>query len=243
MSAIKQFLAKGIERLNYEGDLQGFTVDVPLGDEEPKEATQQQPENDDDAEEKLNELIAQTNEDKAKKQREASEWRRKGDAFVNGASKLWIFAQSQMGHGTAHPNWGGDRKLLSPGASRERQELVKIFQQYGGKTAALAWYVFAGGVPDLDENTGRPKFTLVAPHRQFASQDKRPSQFAKYFNAILQDKFFKDFATKTWEATEPALRSYFPDTIDQEPRDLMDGQVRAGVEFGQRQDAFSEAIG
>ncbi len=236
MQAIKQFVGLGISRLESEEPVQGFRYDVPVGEVEPAEAEVTQAVGqgvDSQTEEKLNEMIAVENKGKAQKQRDAAAWRNKGDDFINGCSSIWTWAQGQMGNGRAAPSWGGDRKMLAPSCSRERQELVKLFQAYGGRTTALAWYVFAGGTPEIDDKTMRPKFTITAPHRQYASMDKRPSQFAKYFNAILADSFFKRFATKEWNTVEPALRSYFGPILDQKPRDAVDDEARAGVKYGE----------
>jgi hypothetical protein len=214
LAAIKHFINLGLDdRLkSSDEDLQGFNDTCLYGDSNEEQISTG------DVSQKLNELVELESTSKARKIKEQMKWREYDAGFVSACANIWVFGQSKMGHGTARPNWDGETKDLAPSAQRERRELTKTFRQYGGKIAALSWYIFSCGVPKLDKN-GKPIFDLNAPHRQFATIDKRPATFTKYFNAILKDSFFQKFARKDWETVGAALREYFGDLIDIGPED------------------------
>lgn len=227
--AVKHFVAIGISRLDYDEPVQGFKVDCPVGDIEPEQ--QEQPDRE-QTENQINELIEREKAAHARKLKEQEEWRRDGDRFVEACATIWTRAQAKSGNGSARPNWSGDKRHMPPAASKERLELIKVFQQYGGRVGALTWYIFACGLPAIDENTGKRVYNPRIPHRQFITTDKRPSHYAKYFNAILQDRYFLQFAKKEWAETEPQLREYYQDVLDKQPRDGAKDTDKIGFTFG-----------
>jgi len=212
--ASKYFTAVGLKRLTGDGELS------------------------DDESSAFNNLAQRAATEKSQKLRETTEWRDNDKHFVAGAAKCWQHIQAYRGYGSQMPNWFGDN--LAPSAMQERRELTKLFQQYGGRVTALAWRVFVGGIPDMDEKTGRTKFDIHNPHIQFASVDKKPSQFAKHFNAILSDKNFMELATIDWPKTEPVLRGYFAGMMDVGPRSGADDSDLIGFYMGQKTPTISE---
>jgi hypothetical protein len=236
IQAAKHFAHIGITRLELEDDVQGFKIDTPIGDSEPEEL-RDKPEQ---TAEKLNELIAIDEKAKAKKLKEQEEWRKACDEFVKVSARIWSHSQSQRGHGSADPIWSGNPNVLAPAARKERLELTKVFQQWGGKIAATAWYVYTCTSPEIDENTLKRKFNLERPHIQFATVDKRPSTFAKYFNAILSDGGFISTTKQNWGEIEPQLRRLYGANLD---RKAMDGKTeveKIGYAFGDTSPTLKE---
>jgi len=226
-AAVKQFIATGIRRLEYADEkIQGFTSDVLFGQVETGDWTGEQ------AELKLEDVIKKEDFEKAERIKQNSEWRKMDAIFVQGAADLWVYGQVACGYGKSRPNWEGDVSSLSTTMKRERRELTQAFQQYGCRITALAWYIFTGGKAAVNPETGRPEFTIVSPHRQFASIDKKPSTFVKHFNAILKDSLFIELATSKWTTIEPMLVSYFSNIFGQGPRDG-DEYSKTGIIIGQ----------
>lgn len=209
---IQHYVKMGLGRLDQETDVQGFRTDCAYGYPEPESQGGAL-----EAGEGLIRMIAGADEEKARKDAENSLWRERDGSFVSGAANIWVFAQSQFGNGQSRPNWEGELTQLSPGARKERMELTKTFQRFGGRASALAWFVFVGGIADLDER-GNPRFSLIDPHRQYVTIDKKPSQFAKHFNSILKDKIFIEIATKQWGSYNSELSRYFGEAILFPPR-------------------------
>ena len=236
LAAVKHFIGLGLARMECEEEIQGFEVDTEFGKEEPQPDFSTPTRT---TAEKLDELIASEDQEKANKIKEARLWRERDAAFISSSARIWVFGQAGSGRGTAKPHWEGEISSLAPTARRERLELTKIFQQYGGRIAALSWYVFACGVPALDAK-GNPIFCADIPHRQYASIDKKPSTFAKHFNAILKDPFFIDFAKKGWLKTEAALRDYYETSLDVRPKTGATDYQLVGFEFGEKTIALSE---
>jgi len=224
-AVVRHYVKLGRKRLDYEDDVQGFHVDCAYGSKEPKEGVEGVK-----AEQNLLNIIAREDNQKAEKEADNALWRQRDEMFVLGCSNLWVHAQSQFGYGQSLPNWLGQIGELSPAAKKERSELTKSYQKYGGRVAALAWYVFAGGVADLADN-GQPRFTVIDPHRQFASIDKKPSQFGKHFNAILKDELFLDYAKRKWPKIHDGLFKYFGAALAYPPRYENEYAI-IGFEFG-----------
>jgi hypothetical protein len=212
--AAKYFATVGMKRLTGLGDL---TDDERSG---------------------FDDLAKRVGAEKSRKQRDTAQWREHDDHFVAGAAHVWQFLQSYRGFGQQMPNWFGDN--LAPSAARERRELTKLFQQYGGRVTAMAWWVFVGGQPAIDEKTGRPKFDIANPHVQFATVDKKPSQFAKHFNAFLSDKTFVEMATTSWQKSEPILQKWFGNVMDVGPRSGADDSDLVGFYIGQTSPTIGE---
>jgi hypothetical protein len=223
-TAVNHFVSLGISRLEYEKDLQGFDTDCEYGKEEsgPKKDFKE-------TTEKLNNLVRLENKVEANKREERFYWKVKSDDFVKCSSKVWSTIMAKNGFGSSKPNWDGDN--ISPAATKERRELVKTFQQYGGRITALAWWIFVGGSPIIDDNK-RPKYLPQIPHRQFVSSDKKPSQFAKHFNAILQDKYFIDASKGNWKDTSKFLESWYGEILHIGSRDMETTYDKLGYSFG-----------
>jgi hypothetical protein len=203
----------GFMRLDIEDKcVQGFYTHCEYGYKEPEtsEAGMLQ------WKDKLFEIIENVDSKKAEKQKDNLMWMDISNEFVAGCAKLWTKGQGQMGYGYNDPVWGGEISLLSPTAKRERSELVKLFQSYGGLTTAIAWFIFVCGVPEKDD-MGKLIFDLTAPHRQFVTIDRKPSQFAKHFNAILSDLHFKNFISQS-EDTIAMLKKFYSDCVNVKQR-------------------------
>jgi hypothetical protein len=203
----------GYERLNSESDIQGFFTDCLYGKKEPEHG------------EKLSwqshitsmlDLKDKTASDKA---REAFEWMELSKRFVTSCGKLWTKAQGAAGLGYNKAVWDNDPSKLGTMPRRERQELVKLFEAWGCFDVAVAWFIFVCGIAERDEKK-RLVFDITAPHRQFVTIDKKPSQFAKHFNAILSDEYFISYSTDENDRKEitEQLREYYGDLLEIQPR-------------------------
>jgi hypothetical protein len=206
----------GYKRLDIDtGDVQGFWIDCLYGTKEPD--AKEDALNVESWQTKLVDMIANEDEEKAAKQREAFLWMGLSNDFIDGSAKLWTKAQGALGYGYNKPVWAGDVATLGSTPKRERAELIKIFQTWGGFETAIAWFIFCCGVPQKD-GKGRLEFDLTSPHRQFVSIDKKPSQFAKHFNAILSDDYYKDFTGKLIDEMKLKLEEYYGDVLKVKPR-------------------------
>jgi len=237
--AVKHFAGLGISRLESEEPIQGFKINCELGEAEPEEALNLTPE---ETVQDLNEKIAIEDKNKAQKFKNTAEWREAGNNFAEASAVLWTYAQSKSGLGSAKPNWSGDRSHMPAAAIKERNELTKVFQQYGGRVSALAWYIFVCGIPDIDPGTGKRVFDPRSPHRQFITTDKKPSSFSKHFNSILQDTNFKNLAKKDWLKTEESLRNFYQHTLDRAPRDGGHDSDKIGFDFGDTAPSLNEVV-
>jgi hypothetical protein len=214
LAGVKEFVRVGIRRMEVADEvLQGFTGDVLFGTPETDN-----PFTTEKAELKLTDVISAEDQKKAEKQRQNLEWRKHDEKFVAACANVWVFGQGQMGYGFARPNWEGKMDALSPTAKKERRELTKIFQQYGCRVAACAWYIFIGGTAELDDK-GRPVFNLSKPHQQYVSEDKKPSQFSKHFNSVINDDDFINLVTNLWGKHEPLFQSYYKEVFEVGPRE------------------------
>lgn len=224
LPVIKHLVSLGVNRLEHEADLQGFTVDCVYGDIEPTQGEVKKPE------QALIDIISQGDMKKAAQEKENAMWREHSEIFVEGCSSVWTNTQSKLGYGQSKPNWDAKVNELSPTARKERAELVKTFQKYGGRVSALAWYVYAGGITQLDE-AGNPIYTITSPHRQFVTSDRKPSQFVKHFNAILKDPLFLEYATSGWTNIKEQLASHYLGSLEVRPRYDTE-YILIGFEFG-----------
>lgn len=134
------------------------------------------------------------------------------DKFVEGAAIMWKTSQSKFGFGDAPPAWAAPKHLLPVQMRRERIELEKIFSLYGTMRTAVAWNVFISGRVEKDSQ-GKIKFDPSRAFAQWTTDDKRPSQFAKYINQVLPliNYHLKD------EAHTKRLRNVFGDLLDWTP--------------------------
>jgi len=151
------------------------------------------------------------------KKTENERWRRMKNDFVEGAVKIWLCASEANGFGKTLPNWGEPN--VKGVASSERRELTQLFETYGGGVTGLACALFCNMRPELDPNTSRPVFNLTAPHRQFTTLDKKPSQFAKHFNSLLRDDEFEYYSLERWPKMREELKTFFYNLVRQEPRE------------------------
>lgn len=187
---------------------------------------------------KFDDLAKKVETEKADKTRERLAWNERSDRFLDGAARMWQVFQAKHGFGTATPNWVGDK--LSPTAAKERREIVNIYQQYGGKITATAWWVFCGGQVKTDDH-GKRVYDPNLPHIQFASVDRKPSQFAKHFNAIVMDGTFKTISTTGWAGDiETTFKRVFGDSLEVSPRDGKSDFDMLGYYFGQSAPTMNE---
>ena len=206
-AASKHFSDLFLRRMQYEDDMQGFEKDVPYG--EPEDGIDEIFA--DAPAEGLAKMVAKENEEKAFKLQDSNLWRKRDDRFVAGCAALWTKAQTILGYAEGSPNWAGNN--IPPAARAARKNLTQTFQKYGCRKAAIAWYVFVGGKPELREN-GQPKFSIYHPHRQSVSMDKKPKHYVDHFRSIEQDEHFMKCDGPEWKTVEPILRHYFGDLLD-----------------------------
>ena len=244
MKCIESFFSKSIERDESETDLQGFQFNVKFGDKEPASIKDIQVEasrsnysefkqSESEAGDDISKMIAKEDSQRGQRMKDNKFWREKADKFVDIAGRLWRRAQMTHGYGEAFPNWHGATRDMSASAKRERAELVATLKQYGGKTSALTWYIYCLGKAEIDPKTLKPIFSPHAPHRQYITVDRKPSQYTKYFNAIIADPYFKEYATKKWEEVRPQLETNFGCILDLIPRDSRDEFGKTGIQIGQ----------
>lgn len=108
------------------------------------------------------------------------------DRITAGAAKVWVVLQQRAGNNSGAPAWSVVGVPLSVEQAKERRALISIFRTYGGRTAAMAWNAFCGGKPEVDKN-GKIAFMPQRAHHQWSTPDKRPTQFAKYINLVIDE--------------------------------------------------------
>jgi len=253
MKCIGSFFAVARERDELEGNFQGFQFNLRYGDLEPKDikdiicetketSVEEYEQTPSQAGNELNNILEKEDRDKARKAKESKYWREKSAMYVERAAYLWKQAQMKHGFGAALPNWQGDTKNMPNQAKSERNELISTFKQYGGKTAALSWYIYCAGRPEMDPKTGRTAFDSTAPHRQYITADRKPSQYTKHFNSIIADPLFKEHATTKWPEISKTLHNFFGDLLDILPRDSMTETSKTGIPFGDTGPSLDEVV-
>jgi len=220
---VKHYVSMGINRSEHERPLQGFRSDIPYGHMEVEGGEVIK------ADQEVTRIVARHDEKKAVQEEDRQKWRVLGSDFVDGASKVWRMAQSAVGNTTDIPIWATDLSTIPPTGRKERNELIKIFQTYGGRVTALAWCIFCGGLTELDQ-FGKPVFDIKAPHRQWVSWDKKPSQFSKHFNSVLKDPETVNWAKTKWKNLYPVLKKLFGDCMETSPK-MGDDLILSGLEF------------
>lgn len=155
---------------------------------------------------------------------ENQKWVGYKDKFVEASAYIWMLGQREKGLGNEKGTdkiaaWSGSTKHMPLAQKRERSELTKIFESYGGGVAAVAWSYYCDCVPALDENK-RIVFDRNFPHRQNVFADKRPSQFAKNIISILKDPSFVKLSTVEWnDDIKTLLSEFYGELLDVEPRE------------------------
>jgi hypothetical protein len=236
-----EFFAKTFtDRLDHIGDIQGFSDEVPYGQMElgfKAIALDALP--DSQPVRELKNLQGATVADSAaiKKRNEAFYWRRLSLDFVRSAADYWVAFRSSRGYGNERPSWDGEN--VCPTQKKIQLDLVKLFQQHGGRNTAVAWMIFCGTKRE-DDSHGRPEFKPDKAYGQFTGSDKRPDQFAKYFDLILGDPSFRLWIQDGKILTK--ARQYWDDSLDIKPREYSN-QSTTGKHWTERssQNAVYEA--
>lgn len=215
-----------LSRLDHLGDVQGFGEDdlIPWGRfaaESIEIAASDEPEPKREPSPPSTGLMARIADAAAGKKtvsaakREEREKRLKArDAWVVGAAVVWRELRARRGYGTEAPGWVGQKSALPPAQKKERNELERIFERYGGRKSAFAWALFCGGKPKRDDK-GKLVFDPDLAHRQWTTSDKKPSHFAKHIDLILAD-----LASSRWEddsALGDRLMNVFGETFAAAP--------------------------
>jgi hypothetical protein len=207
-SFVEHYFQVGFRRLeDEENDIQGFWTDCKYGFQEPEKGAQPTWQS------RLIAFDERQTETVQKKRRENFEWIGYSNGFIDGCGKLWTKCQGMQGYGYNKAVWDNDVSLMPVTAKRERSELAKLFQSYGGMKTAFAWYVFCAGLPQCDE-MGKMLWDNKSPHRQYVTVDKKPTQFSKHFNALLADKIFVDIWENKRDEIREQLFQYFGDYIN-----------------------------
>lgn len=198
-AALEPFLAMGLARdqaMRYPQGWRGH--DVEYGEREPAPATEavngrplapwaKTLGSELDA---LEEAAAAVNAVSASKSLRAQERIRRAalsEGFIRGCATIWQQAHERRGYGgTGRPAWEGPKDGLSPENKKQFRELQMLFERFGGKQVAMAWAVFCNYQPFFDDK-GKLKFDPNLPHVQWVSSDKKPSHFAKHFDAVQMD--------------------------------------------------------
>ena len=184
------------------------------------------------ATEKLSEIMRQTCSIEAKKTEDREYWQAMERLFVKGSRDVWVMGQVKSGRGLGDPNWYSTQPTqMAATAKKERNELAKTFRQYGGAIAAIAWTVFTHYQVEKDAK-GKMVFSSDMPHQQFCTDDKKPSQFVKNFNALLKDPHFKKRCTTEYLSFAEKLRPIFGDSFDVGPFDGDLPSSKIGYELG-----------
>ena len=200
---VSHYFMIGFSRLDDDvNELQGFWIDCKYGEKEPEEGSPSSWQS------RLIGIMNYREDVKAAKVSDNFKWSQLRDDFAAGCGKIWTECQGRSGLGYNKAVWDAETGTLGPIPRREKSELGKLFQSYGGRKAAIAWYVFCGGVESIDEN-GKRIYDPKSPHRQFVTIDKKPSQFAKHFNAILSDPIFIDLYENQKENVENHIAPNF----------------------------------
>lgn len=195
MSLVKALVAVGLWRGDGGSDLQGFHSHVPFGNNEPvlkpglKLSSDVGSELFNLAGEKAKEVPAEMAKRAKAAEREAT--RARHNDWVTRAGTLWTAAQVAAGRMKATDKAAPAWVLAQTGTlKKERDELAKLLEAYGGMRTGMAWMYFCTQHAMLGPDD-KPIFRLDIPHVQYVSVDKKPTQFAKHFSAILGDKFFQ----------------------------------------------------
>ncbi len=124
--------------------------------------------------------------DKAAKEAERKRRRDLKELFIVGAARVWSKHRETGGFGSETPPWAGPTAILPHAVRRERVELERVFDLYGGQRTAIAWSAFCSGRQVLDEK-GKVLFNAALAHRQWTTPDKKPSHFAKHLALIFDE--------------------------------------------------------
>ena len=222
---VNHYVSIGLSRSEFERPIQGFRSDTLYGCVEVENSGTIK------AEEEVCRIVSRYDEKKARQEEDRQLWRALGVDLIEGCSKIWRMAQSAQGNAIDVPIWALDQSTIPKSAMSERRELIKAFQTYGGRVTALTWSVFCGGITELDA-FGKPVFDIRAPHRQWVSWDRKPSQFTKHFNSILKDPETIKWAKTKWHDLYPILKKLFGDCLDVEPK-MGEDLILSGLEFEQ----------
>ena len=178
------------DRRDHIGDIQGFSDEVPFGKFEPGfKAIDPSDLPDSQLSQEIKARVEGAYEDpEIRKKRESYHWRKTSLEFVKSTADYWVSFRSSRGFGNERPTWDGEN--IPPTQRKVQQDIIKLFQSYGGKTTAIAWMIFCGSKRS-DDAKGRPEFKPDLAFSQFTGSDKRPDQFAKYFDLILGNEHFK----------------------------------------------------
>jgi hypothetical protein len=144
-------------------------------------------------------------------------WRIYNDRFIKASADIWSRSQLTNGFGAVTPPWMGPTPSLAPAARKERYNLTRTFESYGGGITALLWFVFCVGVPEVDL-TGKRTWNLDIPHRNRTTPDKRPSDFANNLVNVLNDAEFKSLSRGDWPHIRVELERFYGDLLDVEPK-------------------------
>lgn len=211
-SFVNHYFLLGFSRIEDDVfDIQGFWTDCRYGHREPEKGTQLAWQS------RLVGIMNYREDVKKAKTMENFKWHQLSNDFALGCGKIWTECQGRSGLGYNKAVWDGENNDLGPVPKRERSELGKLFQTYGGRKTAIAWYVFCGGIEAVDPN-GKRIYDPKSPHRQFTTIDKKPSQFAKHFNAVLSDPIFIDLFEKQKENVEKHIAPQFGPVFYTKPR-------------------------
>lgn len=235
---LRRLMALGLERGKSHRRLQGFRSHVEFGQPEPILAPGTQLSSDVSGE--LFDLAKLESETVAVRQAAKDikrDDRDRDQAFVQGAANAWKVGQVAHGRMNAQamepPAWSFPAGTkLSPANARERAELVKLYRQYGIRLTGLAWIYFNSRHTLVDQKTNRPQFRPEIPHIQWVSVDKKPSHFAKHFNAILLDPVFRDWRNKA--ELQSRVDHYFGPLADWMPPGAQLNKAVQGAQLAQK---------
>jgi hypothetical protein len=216
-----------IARTVLDWKVQGFEYDCKFGSEELVPPDEIEVSTTD----KLLSMIEGATEADLVKARERERWAKLNEAFVNGCATIWSTHQGARGFGYVEPNWKGSPGGLAPAARKERTELTKTFQQYGGAITGILWELYCSYEHSYDKN-GKLVYDVDRPHQQYTTTDKKPSQFAKHFNALLRDPITLVRFTDEYQHRYEKLKPLFKDAIDAQPLDGSLPSIKLGYELG-----------
>lgn len=163
--------------------------------------------------------IKAENDEKAvearRKREDNNQWRNLGKDFIGACADYWVAQRGKQGFGSGRPSWEGDPKDLDSTSKRQNADLRKLFERFGGKRVGMAWMIFCASQPEIDA-LGKRAMDMDSGYKQFTSPDKRPDQFAKYFDQICGTRFYQQFIKENEKLVK--LEDYFGILSQVQPR-------------------------
>jgi hypothetical protein len=108
------------------------------------------------------------------------------------------------------------------------------FARNGGRSTALAWYLYCTGEKKLDSK-GKLVFDPTIAHRQYKRPDMSPSKFALEFHNITSERAYIEYMGERYEEGEKILLEWFSkEILEVGPKDGTSEHVRRNFVAGEK---------